>query len=320
MKKIFFILSLFLLVMLFFSCGNHNSSDKKSHYVIASLRGPSSLGMIQFIDSLNNTENATFQIEILNEPLQVRKMMLDGSADFAVLPTTMAALLYNKGVDYRLAAISTWGTLYLCGNDTTIRTWNDLKHNKIHLMAKNMTPDVLFRFLLQKNVIEPNKDVELNYRFPNHIDLANATAAGIATMSVLSEPYLSYVLIKNKNIHIIKSLHDEWIETEGFEMPETAFICKGSLIENEPQLVGKIVNLCKKSTDWVNENVDSAAHLAVKYDIVGDENAAKNSIPRSNLKVIQINDVKDLVIKYLDTFYNMDSAIIGGKMPDEKFY
>lgn len=317
MKKIFFILSFLIVTASFVSC---NDNPAKSYYVIASLRGPSSLGMLQLIDSLCNTKSATFEIEILNEPLQVRKMMLDGTADFAVLPTTMAALLYNKGVDYRLTAISTWGTLYLCGNDTTIKNWNDLKHNKIHLMAKNMTPDVLFRYLLQKNGLEPNVDVELDYRFHNPTNLANAATAGIAMMSVLSEPYLSYALIKNKNLHIINNLHDEWLKTEGYEMPETAFICKGNLIENEPKLVEKIVYLCKKSTDWVNENVDSAAALAVKYEIVGDENAARNSIPRSNLKMMRSNDVKDLVIKYLNTFCKMDSAIIGGKMPDEKFY
>lgn len=309
-----------LLLAMLFSCSNSNSPEKKSHYVIASLRGPSSLGMLQLIDSLNNTENATVEIKILNEPLQVRKMMLDGSADFAVLPTTMAALLYNKGVDYRLAAISTWGTLYLCGNDTTIHTWNDLRHNKIHLMAKNMTPDVLFRYLLKKNRLEPYQDVGLDYRFPNHIDLANATTAGIAPMSVLSEPYLSYAMIKNDNIHIIMSLHDEWEKVEGFEMPETAFICKSEVIENDSVFVEKIVSIYGKSAGWVNENVDRAAALAVRYEIVGDESAARNAIPRSNLRVARSEDVKDLVVNYLNVFHKMDSAIIGGKMPDEKFY
>lgn len=309
-----------VLLAMLFSCGNSNSPEKKSHYVIASLRGPSSLGMLQLIDSLNNTEKSTIEIMIFNEPLQVRKMMLDGSADFAVLPTTMAALLYNKGVDYRLAAISTWGTLYLCGNDTTIHTWNDLRHNKIHLMAKNMTPDVLFRYLLKKNRLEPYQDVDLDYRFPNHIDLANATTAGIAPMSVLSEPYLSYAMIKNDNIHIIMSLHDEWKKTEGFEMPETAFICNGDLAEDNPQLVEKIVSIYGKSADWVNENVDRAAALAVRYEIVGDESAARDAIPRSNLRVARSEDVKDLVVNYLNVFHKMDSAIIGGKMPDEKFY
>lgn len=321
MKNVIKIFGFFLLAMTFFFCSNQSSKKtEKSHYVIASLRGPSSLGMLYLIDSLNNTEDATFEIEILNEPLQVRKMMLDGSADFAVLPTTMAALLYNKDVDYRLAAISTWGTLYLCGNDKTINSWNELKNNKIYLMAKNMTPDVLFRYLLERNGLEPYNDVELDYRFPTHIDLANATAAGLTTMSVLSEPYLSYAMLKNPNLHILMNLHDEWAKVNGFEMPETAFICKGVIFENDTQLVDNVVDLYKKSVEKVNENINEAASLAVKYQIISDTTAAKNSIPRSNLKVINAEDVKDLVVNYLNVFYKMDPSIIGGKMPDEKFY
>lgn len=314
------LLSFLLLLTVCFSCGNKDSSAEKSHYVIASLRGPSSLGMLYLIDSLDNTKDATFEIEILNEPLQVRKMMLDGSADFAVLPTTMAALLYNKGVDYQLEAVSTWGTLYLCGNDTTLRSWNDLKNNKIYLMAKNMTPDVLFRHLLERNGLEAYSDVELDYRFPNHIDLATATAAGLTTMSVLSEPYLSYALLKNPDLHIMMSLHDEWMKIHGFEMPETAFICKGEISEKDRQLVDNVVNIYKKSVDKVNDNIDKAAALAVKYQIIADTAAAMNSIPRSNLKVVCADEAKDLVVNYLNVFYNMDSSIIGGKMPDEKFY
>jgi len=319
-KKKLILFSSLLMIMVLLSCGNNNSNMEKSHFVIASLRGPSSLGMLYLIDSLNNTDNATFEIEILNEPLQVRKMMLDGSADFAVLPTTTAALLYNKGVDYRLAAISTWGTLYLCGNDTTVKTWNDLKDNKIFLMAKNMTPDILFRHLLEKNGLEPYTDVELDYRFPTHIDLANAAAAGIAPMSVLSEPYLSYAMLKNPNLHILMSLHDEWMKIYGFEMPETAFICKGEISENNKQLVDNLVNIYSKSVDKVNENISEAAALAVKYQIVSDTIAARNSITRSNLKVVRANEAKDLVVNYLEIFYNMDSSIIGGKMLNEKFY
>ena len=78
------------------------------------------MGMIKFIDSLNHVENAGIEVEIVNEPIQVRKMMLDNKADFAVLPTTMAAITYNKGLEYKLIAIPVWGTLFLFGNDSTI--------------------------------------------------------------------------------------------------------------------------------------------------------------------------------------------------------
>ena len=88
------------------------------------------MGMIRLIDSLSQGKRHSVQVKILNEPLQVRKMMIDGSADFVILPTTMAAIVYNKGLEYQLIAIPVWGTLYLFGSDTTITRWEDLRGKK----------------------------------------------------------------------------------------------------------------------------------------------------------------------------------------------
>lgn len=299
---------LIFLLLLLASCVRVDDNDD---VVIASLRGPSSLGMLRVIDSIS--------VPVFNEPLQVRKMMLDGSADFAVLPSNMAALLYNKGVDYRLVAVSTWGTLYLCGSHD-ISSWDDLKGKKVYLMAKGMTPDVLFRHLLVKNGLTPYEDVDLDYRFPTHIDLANATTAGLADLSVISEPYLSYALMKNPSLKILMSLHDEWEKAEDIALPETAFVCKGEIADNDPELVDDIVRAYRRSAEWVNANVAEAAVLAVRHGIIADTAAARNSIPRSNIKVVDAADARHDMENYLKVLYDFDPDIIGGKMLDEEYY
>lgn len=202
--------------------------------IVASLKGPSSMGLIHFIDSISKVENATVDIKILDEPLQVRKMMLDGTADFALLPTTMAAILYNKGLEYRLMAIPVWGTLYLFGSDTTIKTWEDLKNKRIHVMAKGMTPDILLRYLLVKYGLDPEKDVNLDYSFPTHIDLANAVASGIAELGVISEPLVSLAISKNKKSDIIFDLNTEWYNIEGVPLAQTAIMAKADLLSKRP--------------------------------------------------------------------------------------
>ena len=116
------------------------------------------MGMIRMIDSLSKT-SGNIKFEVFTEPMQVRKMMLEGTADFAVLPSTMAAILYNNDIKYRLVAVPCWGTLYLIGNDTdtVIKTWQDLKNERIYVMAKSMTPDLLFRYLLTQNGLNPEE-------------------------------------------------------------------------------------------------------------------------------------------------------------------
>lgn len=309
-----------VLALLLHGCRNSNpDSDSTSTYIIATLKGPSSMGMIRLIDSLCMGDSNNIKVKILNEPLQVRKMMIDGSADFAILPTTMAAIVFNKGLEYQLIAIPVWGSLYLFGSDTTIKQWADLRGKRVNIMAKGMTPDVLFRYLLQKNDIDPDREITLDYSFPTHIDLANAVAAGQADLGVISEPLASMVLQKNKSVRRIFDLNDEWRKYEGSPVAETAFMGKKSVLQSNREIVEKLISSYKESTSWVNLNPDSAAFLIVKYNILPNYDVALNAITYSNLKFVRARDIKMQIEEYLNVFYQMNPDIIGGKIPDEEF-
>jgi len=308
-------------IFLLCGCGNRTSDvSRTSTYTIATLKGPSSMGMIKLIDSLNQGNGSSVQVKILNEPLQVRKMMIDGTADFAILPTSMEAIMYNKGLEYKLVSIPVWGSLYLFGSDTTITRWEQLRGKRVYLMAKGMTPDVLFRYLLNKNGINPDKDITLDYSFPTHIDLANAVASGQAKLGVISEPLASLAMKNNKSVRRIFDLNDEWNKYEGTPITETAFMAKKNMIESNRWIVEKLISSYNLSTRWVNQHPDSAAMLIVKYKILPYYDVALNAIPRSNLKFVMARDIKPQIEKYLNVFYQINPDIIGGKIPDEKFF
>jgi NitT/TauT family transport system substrate-binding protein len=308
------------IVLLLYGCmGNTGNEAGSSGYTIVSLKGPSAMGMIELIDSLSHGTGHSLEVKILNEPLQVRKMMLDGTADFAILPTTMAAIMYNKGLKYKLIGIPVWGTLYLAGKDSLVTRWEDLRGKRIYVMARGMTPDVMFRYLLRKNGIDPDKDVILDYSFPTHIDLANAVAAGQARLGIISEPLASLVILKNKDIRLIFSLEKEWSDHGNIAITETAFLGKEGVINDEPELVKSLISAYTRSSIWVNQYPDSAAALIVKYGIVPDTDVAVNAIPGSNLKFVRANDVRKEIEDYLNVFYKLNPDIIGGKMPDENF-
>jgi NitT/TauT family transport system substrate-binding protein len=317
LKKLSYLLLAFLLLS---GCGNEAGNESgRSVYTIAALKGPSAMGMIRMIDSLNQGTRHSLKIKILNEPMQVRKMMLDGTADFAILPTTMAAIMYNKGLKYQIIGVPVWGTLYLAGNNTDVNRWEDLKAKRIYVMARGMTPDVMFRYLLRKNGIDPDKDVTLDYSFPTHIDLANALVSGQAGIGIISEPLASLVIRRNKNIRIIFSLDKEWKRFDNVPIAETAFLGKETVIHNDRELVTQIISSYSFSTRWVNQHPDSAAVLIVKYGILPDNEAAFSAIPGSNLKFVKADDVRKEIGDYLNVFYKLNPDIVGGKMPDENF-
>lgn len=311
---------LFLFVFILYGCGNKARKEAGSpRYTIATLKGPSAMGMIRMIDSLNNGTGHSVAVEILNEPLQVRKMMLDGTADFAILPTTMAAIMYNKGLKYRLIGVPVWGTLYLVGSNPVVNNWEDLRNKRIYVMARGMTPDVLLRHLLLKNNIDPDKDVSLDYSFPTHIDLANAAAAGQAGLAIVSEPLASLVIKKNKDIRLIFDLEKEWKKFENAALAETAFLGSEVVIQENPDLVKNIISAYAFSTKWVNQHPDTAAALIVKYGILPDADVAVDAIRGSNLRFEKAGEVKKEIEDYLNVFYKLNPDIVGGKMPDENF-
>lgn len=310
-------LLIILVLVVLYSC---NQSVDKNKIRIATLKGPSAMGMVKMIDSLDQIENANIEITIYNEPIQVRKLMLEGETDFAILPTTMGAILYNKGIPYQLAAIPVWGTLYLFGNDTTIKSWDDLKGKRIHLMAKGMTPDVLFKYLLIQNGIDPENEVILDYSFPSHIDLANAVAAGKAQLGVISEPLVSMVIQKNSAVHPIFDLNIEWQKINTQAIAQTALLVKSDFAKQSPVKLQEILSSYQFSTNWVNENHAEAAELIVKYEILPNIELADSSISRSNLNFIEAKYIKNYISKYLKIFYEMNPDITGGKIPDDNFY
>ncbi len=281
------------------------------------------MSMIQMIDKQPVLEGGYKTIfEIKNEPTQVKDMIMEGLPDFAVVPTTMAALLYNKGQDYILTAITVWGTLYLFGTDTTIHGWSQLKGKRISLMAKGNSPDVIFRFLALKNGIVPEQDFSLDYSFPGHIELANAIAANVSNLGVISEPMASMVQQINPNVRPIIDLNQEWNKYFNDSVPfaQTALLVKKEFLEKYPSLVDEYLNLLQQSILWVNAFPNDAAGLIKSYGILADSSLALISIPRCNIKYADAYNEKKGIQEYLKVFYNFNPLIIGEKLPDAEFY
>ncbi len=314
-------ISLILLVLFFCiqftSC--NKSQEKTDSVDVYTLKGPSAISMVQMIDETHTLKGKEVHFKIKNEPLQIRSLIFQKKADFAIVPTNLAAIIHNKKPGYQLAAVPVWGTLYLFGSHSEISNWEDLKNKRIHLMAKGMTPDVMFRYLLKEHGLKPGTDIQLDYSFPTHIELANAVASEKAKMGVISEPLVSMVMHKNSNVKSIMSLNSEWKKVTDLEIPQTALLVNKNFAIQNPEIVSLFLSKYQQSCQWINENHEKGAQLITKYKILNNKGIAKNSIPRCNIRFEYAEDIKPLINEYLNTFYQMNPNIVGGKLPDEKF-
>ena len=316
---IFIQLFAFIFALLIQGC---STGEKTDTITVATLRGPSAIGMIKMIEDPPDIYGRKPSFVINNEPIKTVPLISQGKVDFAILPSNLAAVLYNQGVDYQLAAIPVFGTLYLFGTDSTIHTWQDVKGKTIYSMGKGLTPDVILRYLLQKNDIDPEIDVTIDYSFPSHIELAHAVASGHADLAVISEPLVSMVIAKNPDIIAIFDLNKEWEKSTKGEIPlaQTALLVRKSFAQENPRSVRKFLEYYEESELWINDNYLEGAAYIVKHNVLPDTSIALASIPKCNIRFARAIDIKPSIDEYFTIFYNFNPEIIGGKVPDEGFY
>ena len=73
------------------------------------------------------------------------------------------------------------------------------------------------------------------------------------------------------------------------------------------------------STKYVNENVEDAAALVEKFDIVKAAVAVK-AIPYCNIVCMTGKDMKTNVEGYYAVLFGQNEASVGGKLPADDYY
>ncbi len=308
----------FLLILIFQGCKSVAVKDTEINFL--TLKGPSAMGMICVLDSPATILPRPLAIEILEEPMMVRARMLKDQPELAVLPLNIGAILYNKGLPYQVVAIPVWGTLYLMGSDTTLTGWSTLKNKRIYLMGQGTTPDILFRYLLKNQGMDPDTDVILDYSYPTHISLANAVAAGQAGLAVISEPLVSLARSKNPLVRQLMDLNTEWTRAfPGNQMPQTALMARKDFLRDHPDWVMQVCDAWARSIDFVNREPVKAADRIVIHKILPNPAVAVSAIPGCNLRFRYASDIRTQISQFLQVFLTFNPEAVGGKLPDEEF-
>lgn len=291
---------------------------------IGALKGPSIIGMVKLIDD-NPVfdENVITNYEIVQTPDLMISRLLSKETDIAILPTNVAAKLYNKGVAIKLAAVTGGGVLYLVANDNENigeGSWDDLVNKKIGITSKGSNPDVIFRYLASKNNIDTSKDVILEYS-ADQVELTQLLIAGKAGVGLLPEPFATNAISKNSDLKIVMNIQQEWGKTNsGSELPQTCLVVEENLLKENSDVVESFLNEYKNSIQWANANLEEAGNLVEKYKIGINADIAKDVIPRCNLMFLSDTESEKIVNDYLKTIYEFSPDDVGGLIPDEEFY
>lgn len=100
------------------STNTTQESNKKEKIKIATLKGPTGMGMVKLMEE--NKED--YDISLFDAPDQIVSKVVSGEVDAAAVPSNLASVLYNKTKgQVQLVGVNTLGVLYIVENGDTIK-------------------------------------------------------------------------------------------------------------------------------------------------------------------------------------------------------
>ncbi len=262
----------------------------------------------------------TVEYEITESTDVLSSRLVSGEADIAVIPTNLAAQLYNKGVKYYIAAPSVWGIFYMVATDQ-LAGWEALKGREIHTIGLGLTSDILTRYILSIHGVDPDKDVTMTY-LTGAAELAPNFISGKSTLSIMPEPMLSTVMAKKPETVIVLDFQKEWAEATGLSggYPQAALVIKKDTADKYPEFTDKFIAEYKESIEWLYTEPQKAGVYAAELKTGIAAEIVPVALPRMNIVFKTAAEAKGAVNEYLGVIFESSPEMIGGKLPGDDIY
>jgi len=309
------------------SCAPGKSCDQNQPITkpvinLAGLKGPTSIGMVGLLSNAEQqlTKNDyTFQMG--GSADELTPLFIKGELDILAAPINLASVLYSKmdgGAE--LLAVNTLGVLYVVEKGgETVTDMKSLKGQTIYATGKGATPEYTLRYLLSQNGLDPDKDVTIEF-FSEPTEIVAKMAAEDHVIAMLPQPYVVVAQGKVDGLRVALDLTQEWDKlNNGSRLITAGLLVRKAFLDENPQAVADFLTEYAASVDYVNKNVDEAAQLVEKYDIVKAA-VAKAAIPYCNIVCITGDEMKTDVQGYLGILYGQNPKAVGGALPADDFY
>jgi NitT/TauT family transport system substrate-binding protein len=294
---------------------------------VMALKGPTAMGLVELIDESESgaVNGNDYEFTIAASADEVTPKLVQGETDIAAVPANLASVLYNNtDGQIRVLAINTLGVIYIVDTGDTVHSVTDLKGKTIYASGKGATPEYALNYILTKNGIDPEKDVTIEWKSEHAECVAALAASEDEGIALLPQPFVTTAQIKNDRIRIALDLTQEWDKLQKDEETPSALltgviVARADFIEEHPEAVSAFMDSYKKSVDYVNGNVEEAAKLIEKFDIVPAA-VAQKALPYCNITFIEGAEMKDKLSGYLSVLLEQNEKSVGGEIPADDFY
>lgn len=287
---------------------------------VACMTGPTGVGMAKLMaDGAAKKTANNYTFTVASAATDINAKFINGEIKIASVPTNVAATLYNKtGGKVRMLAVNTYGVLSILEKGDTIKSVADLKGKTIYSTGKGQNPEFIFKYILEKNGLDPEKDVTIN--FVSSEELVAKLVKGEAEIGLAPEPAATTVLSKNQNLKRALSINDEWAKVSDTKLMMGCVVALDSYVAENTAAVEKFLEEYSASVEFAKTNVEEAAKHCATYKITASEAIAKKAIPTCNLCYVTGAEMKTNVNGYFNVLFTADPKSIGGAMPGDNLY
>ena len=307
------------------AAGSSSSSVEPVTVNVASLKGPTSIGLASFIDEAKAGDTLNeFNFTISGTADELLPNLIQGNTDIALIPANAAATVYKK-TDGAISVIdiNTLGVLYVVSGDDSVSSINDLAGKTVYMTGAGTTPEYVMSYLLKQAGIADSVTLEFK---SEAAEVAAVLAADSSAVGVLPEPYVTSVSMKNAGLAARVSLTDEWDRiqkssgTSASQLVTGVTVVRNEFLKDHPEAVAEFVERQAASVESVNGNPENAGQLVVDAGIMDNAKAASAAIPRCNLVCLTGSEMQTALSGYLQVLFDQNPASVGGAIPGDDFY
>lgn len=327
MKKTRRIVAVLLAVVMLASlaaCGTEQKDNKETTTVsderevktkVAVIAGPTGLGLSKF----KYDRSYAYNVDYYSGSQEIVPLVMNGEVDIAAVPLNLAADLYKKtNGAIQMIAISALGVLHVVSSDESIENIADLKGKTVYAIGQGSSPEYIINYILEKNGIDPEKDIDIQYK-SNQKELTNLATEGKAEICILPEYFATKVVTDNEKMKKVIDLTDEWNKVSDAELAMGCYIARKEYIDANPEIISEFLSLAEISTNYIKE-VSQSAYFLIYEQLFSTQEEAQQAVEGSNMVFITGDEMKEIAVENFNALYNINPVSVGGELPDDAIY
>ena len=236
--------------------------------------------------------------------------VFNAGADIAIMPTIVAAKLYNNGQAVKLVSVNVFGNLFIVGVNSQVQQPQDMVGKVLYVTVG--TTLQLTKYILAQNDIQFEEGAEaidgkvvLNSKADGSEImplLKQASNQSKEALAVLGEPQVTKAKsVVGQSLAIAIDLQQEWKDITGFDgYPQASLVATQKFCEEHADYIKYLVGEMDKNAQFISQNLTSLSDIFARYESsLAGMTLDAVTIQNCNLRVQKASDAKSSVQDYL---------------------